>query len=114
MVHLIDTNRLLPHEEVEPARIAKLSKEIKRKGITKPILVEAENLVILDGHHRYRVAQALGYTEIPALLVDYDDVEFSLWRDDVYCTKQDVIRNAQEGILFPSKTTRHTLKSSNV
>lgn len=112
MITQIDIDLLLPHEQVESSLVGTLIKDIKETGTITPLLVEAEHLVILDGHHRYRAAQALGYTEVPVHLVDYNDIELSLRRGDISCTKKDVIESAQRGTLFPSKTTCHTFLDS--
>jgi len=103
---------LIPHEEVNTAHVADLLSAIETAGsISIPILVEKNHMVILDGHHRYAVAKALGYTTVPVQLVDYNDVDLEFWRTDIQCTKEEVIRNAQRGALFPCKTTRHRLKT---
>jgi hypothetical protein len=111
-VVLVPLEVLHPHEEVDPARLSELESEILSTGlIRKPILVESETLVILDGHHRVRVLRKLGKRLVPALLISYDDpcVRVESWRSDWLVTKDLVLRAGLTGQLLPHKTSRHIL-----
>ena len=39
----------------------------------KPISIEINHFLILDGQHRYEVAKILGFDYIPCELFDYND-----------------------------------------
>lgn len=111
-VVLIPIEVLYPHEEVNPARLKELEQEITRFGVLrKPILVESESLVILDGHHRVRVLRKLGKRFVPALLISYEDlcVRVESWRSDWVVTKDLVLKAGLTGRLLPHKTSRHVL-----
>lgn len=48
-----------------------LLRSMKEDGFTVPILVHRESREIVDGEHRWHASQALGYTQIPVIFVDY-------------------------------------------
>lgn len=109
---LLPVDDLHPHEEVDPERVEELAETIDGDGfIAEPIVVDADEHVILDGHHRYQALRRLGCARIPAYIVDYDDpgIRVTLWdgaaADEV--SKAEVIRRGREGDPFPPKTTRH-------
>ena len=111
-VVLIPLELLHPHEEVDWNRLRELESEILSDGlIRKPILVESETLVILDGHHRVRVLERLRKRLVPALLISYEDpcLRVESWRDDWVVTKDLVLRAGLTGRLLPHKTSRHVL-----
>ena len=81
---------------------------------TKPLLLDLATGTILDGHHRYRVAQRIGLLCVPCVLIDYledDTIELDLWPNSGRETisKQDVIDAALSGELMLPKTSRHRL-----
>lgn len=43
---------------------------MRRDGFTQPILVQRVGRTIVDGEHRWRAAQAIGYTSVPVVFVD--------------------------------------------
>jgi hypothetical protein len=51
---------------------------------------------------------------IPTLSVDYnsDDIKLWFWREWFNDSKQQIIENANKGILYPIKTTKHTFNIS--
>jgi ParB-like chromosome segregation protein Spo0J len=110
-ITLIDTARLRPTEQVEPARVAALVAELAADACQRlPILVEETSLAILDGHHRFRAAQALGLARIAAILIGYGDPRLTLasWTAREF-VPEDVIAAARTGRLLPQKSTRHIL-----
>ena len=48
----------------------------------KPIVIESEHHLILDGHHRFDVAKRMGLTRIPVVIVNYKDIEIWSLRSD--------------------------------
>ncbi len=101
---------LREHEQVESERLHQIIEEIRRAGrLRHPILVDKRSWVILDGHHRFRAYKELGFETIPCVLVDYqsDIVSVRARRPDIPVSKDEVIRRALSGRLFPPKTTQH-------
>lgn len=103
---------LREHEQVESERLHQICEEIRREGrLRHPILVDKRSGVILDGHHRFRAYKKLGFETIPCVLVDYqsDIISVRPRRPDIAVSKDEVIRRALSGELFPPKTTQHLL-----
>ena len=71
-IKIISINQLKPHEQTCPDHLFRLQSKIAGDGIfTHPIVVDRTTKIILDGHHRHRVLERLGYTKIPCLVADY-------------------------------------------
>lgn len=112
---IVDIGWLKPHEEIKPGRLEEMIFKIKNRSIFhKPILVDLETGTILDGHHRYNASLTLGFSKIPAMLIDYlndSTISVDVWPN---CgietiTKQDVLNMAQSGNVYPPKTSKHEL-----
>ncbi len=114
-VELVPLEVLRPHEQILPKKVDQLEKMTHRwNAYTKPLLIDRATGTILDGHHRYQVAQRLELLCVPCVLIDYLEdnlIELDIWpncgRDKV--TKNEVIQAALSGNLFTPKTSRHRL-----
>lgn len=47
-----------------------LKRSMETDGFTQPILCLRDTRVIVDGYHRWKAAEDLGYTEVPVVFVD--------------------------------------------
>lgn len=74
------------------------------------LVVEAQNLIVLDGHHRLEVARRLGLLRVPVLLVDGRTVPVMRRGGGDPLTYDDVRQAALIGPLFPPRTTKHVLE----
>lgn len=113
MVTFIETGKLIAHEEINSIRLEEVRQDVMTRGILElPLLVDRASLIILDGHHRFRVLQELGKKTVPVLLIDYLSSEIQMFprRKELPVTKQDVLTVRTTRKLFPEKTTRHVLK----
>ena len=111
---ILDIGSLRGHEEVIPENLEKRTAKLLERGFYKPIIVDSESMVILDGHHKWTAAKNLGLARVPVLLVDYladGGVEVDVWPDcgKNSITKHEVLEMGISGIVFPPKTSRHTL-----
>jgi len=112
-VVLVNVSDLLPIESHSLKRSDRIGKKIMTEGVwTKPILVEKNHNLILDGHHRFSFAKRNGFKLIPALCVDYEDIKIRSLRREISFSKIDVIDNAKCGNIFPYKTVKHDLEFS--
>ena len=50
-VEMVEIDSLKGHEEVIPDNLETRTAKLIGKGFYKPIIVDRESLVILDGHH---------------------------------------------------------------
>ncbi len=108
---IVAIEALRPTEAADAQVVEALIDDIRSAGeLRQPILVEAESLAILDGHHRYHAARALGLKRLPAILVSYADPRLSLcsWSERSW-SREEVIEAAMLGQVLPMKSTRHRL-----
>jgi hypothetical protein len=107
---LIPLDALRPHEQTVPEKVRDLTSELRRTGVfVDPIWVARGSHVILNGHHRVAALRGLGAVRIPAWVVEYDTglVSLGRWSPGPPISKDDVVRRALEGALYPPQTTRH-------
>jgi L-serine kinase (ADP) len=110
---LIPIDELTPHEQVDRAKVHHLAAELVREGVfVEPVLVARGSNVILNGHHRVAALRELGAARVPAWVVDYtsDALDLDRWTPGPPISKQEVVRRAAEGRLFPIRTTKHIWK----
>ncbi len=112
---ITDINKLKPHENIIEKNLLKLYKSIKKLNLIKnPIIVEKDNFVILDGHHRYYALKKLGCKKAPVYLVNYfhNEVLVKLRRRlKIKNIKKSVVLRALKSRPFPPKTTKHIIKN---
>lgn len=114
-VQLVPVEWLKPHEEIKPRNRDKLLEMTKRwGGYTKPLIVDKLTGAILDGHHRYSIAEKLNLAQIPVIAVDYltdESIEVDVWPSAAIegLTKEQVIEMSLSNNVFPPKTSRHRI-----
>ena len=113
LFRLVPMRELRAHETVDDATVDRLVREIRTSGVfAEPIWVDAPTMTILNGHHRFRALERLGARRVPAWLFAYRDDErvvLDRWSRGPTISKEEVVRRAREGRLFPIKTTRHRI-----
>ena len=112
---ILEIDLLKQHEALIEEYMKEFLEVVRRDGfLRKPVLVDEEHLVILDGHHRVEALRLLGCKRIPVYLVDYNDdaIVLALWPGAVVSEvkKEDVIERGLKGDIFPPKTTKHIVK----
>ena len=99
---------LQPTEATDPLRQMQVMDLVLRAGLwTAPIVVDEQTSAIMDGHHRYETAKALGFHSIPVVEMPYRDVRVEARRPGVDVSISEIQKRAQSGNLYPPKTTRH-------
>jgi len=65
---------------MKPEIAARLSAEIRRKGIILPLVVRPHqgHFQLIDGEHRWQAAQKIGVALLPCIVVEMDDNEARL------------------------------------
>ena len=107
----VNIKSLLPIEECQQTRVPVLEKHIRKVGTwTKPIVVERAHNLILDGHHRFQVAKRLGLRTIPAVLVNYAQIDFWSLREEEVVDEHTIVQRAKAGNIYPNKTVKHDFK----
>ncbi|MCK4752345.1 MAG: ParB N-terminal domain-containing protein [Planctomycetes bacterium] len=87
-----------------------MKRKMLENGIwEKPICIEENHFLILDGQHRYEVASELGLKYIPCEFFDYNDESLLVWslRKECAVSKHQVIERALRGDIYPYKTAKH-------
>jgi ParB family transcriptional regulator, chromosome partitioning protein len=71
----IRPNPFQPRREFDPADLAELEASLKATGLLQPITVrrQGDAYELIAGERRFRAATNLGWTEIPAIVRDFDD-----------------------------------------
>ncbi len=108
---------LVAHERVSKKRVHELVQSLREEQTLKePIVVAKDFHIVLDGHHRVAALKILGSSSVPAYVVDYFSKEISVQirRKKLLeqLIKESVISYAKQGIQFPYKTTKHTIRSA--
>lgn len=112
-VEYIDVDMLKEHEEITHDHLNCLCDEIIKNRWVKPLLVDKDNYIILDGHHRFNALKKMGISKIPVILVDYFDDSLILlepWREGEFYLKKDIVDLVKSHRKLPPKTTRHIIK----
>jgi hypothetical protein len=110
-VLFINPIELKPHEQIRFSRVLLVFAKIVLTGrFITPLLIDLETKTILDGHHRCWVAKMLRLKRIPCYCVNYieeQSIRVHSRRSNILVNKDDVLRIATSGKVFPYKTTRH-------
>lgn len=70
-IALLSVDELKPHEKGSPLYLQLLRQEILKDRVLKyPIIADEKTHIILDGMHRWLALKSLGFTLIPAILVN--------------------------------------------
>ena len=82
------------------------------KVLKKPIIVDKNTNVVLDGHHRLIALKELGCKKIPVIFVNYGSRKIKVfsWRKGEKVTKGIVLRAAFSGKKLPPKTSKHMIE----
>ena len=86
VLRVVDTSQLLLHEEVDAARVSRLSHALRREGVLRnpPIAAGLADgrAMVLDGANRVTALAALGVRHAVVQVVDYGDpgVTLGTWR----------------------------------
>ncbi len=72
---------LIPHEDILIDKVVNISLEVQKIRAIKPIIVDENTHVILDGHHRFTAALRLSLPKIPVIYVNYNStsISVSIW-----------------------------------
>jgi hypothetical protein len=105
----INSNKLLPHEEVMKDRLETLINYLITLSpyiIMPSILVCNKTLMIIDGHHRFYALQKMGISQMPVTLLNYESN--CIFTDpDNSVDKMVLIEAAKSDKMLPPKTSAH-------
>lgn len=89
-------------------RVAWLKDKIVSEGLwNKPLALDTDHDLVMDGQHRMEVALALGLKRVPAIRFRYESVEIWSLRPNYSFDWREVTRRALLGDIYPYKTVKH-------
>ncbi|MEN4739115.1 transcriptional regulator [Pantoea agglomerans] len=109
-MRLLDINKVIPHEDIDPINLDLISSKILEDGFWFiPVIIDEETGIIMDGHHRYNFAVQSGFSVIPCYQLSYSSEKVKVfdWRSGAPFSNERIFEKVNEGLLFPPKTTRH-------
>jgi hypothetical protein len=95
-------------EGFSQSRVDWVADKIRRDGRwTKPLAIDDEHDLVLDGQHRMEAARILGLEWVPAVRYRYADVHLWSLRAEYTFSWREVTRRALSGDIYPYKTVKH-------
>lgn len=108
VIELIDVVNLRHIEGFSHRRVEWLKEKIlKEEFWVKPIAIDANYFLVLDGQHRMEVALSLELKKVPAVKYEYSKVEVWSLRKKYQFNWQSVTERAIIGDIYPYKTVKH-------
>ncbi len=114
-VQLIAIEVLRPHELVDATHVEYLTRQIVEKGHwLRPIVVDRESHIVMDGHHRLEAARRVGLSKIPCALLDYnsDDIRVVETHSGIAFDVALIKSAAECGDRLPIKSTKHIFSAN--
>ena len=110
MIDLVDVSSLKHIEGFSQKRVEWLREKIVTEKIwKKPIALDSEHGLVLDGQHRMEVALALRLDRVPAVRFSYEELTVWSLRPTTHeVTWQLVVERALSGQIYPYKTVKHS------
>lgn len=108
-IEMVEVDTLKHIEGFSKKRVQWLKDKILKEGVwNKPLALEREHCLVLDGQHRMEVAKALGLKRVPAVKYEYAAVKIWSLRPGKYeFTWEMVVQRALVGDIYPYKTVKH-------
>lgn len=107
-IELADVNKLKHIENYDEQRVKLLIDKIKKDKIwTKPLYIEKNHNLVLDGQHRLQAALRMGLRYVPIQGFEYEDVKVWTLRKEEEVNIPRVIERANKGDIYPYKTVKH-------
>jgi len=109
---IVALSELKGHEMPKKSRVEELKKNMKKRGVLiKPIVVDRDTGVILDGHCRCGALMSLGRSKVAVRFVDYNSekIEVERWGGGEM-TKEEVREAGLSGRLMMPKSSKHMIK----
>ncbi|MDR2835053.1 MAG: NTP transferase domain-containing protein [Bacteroidales bacterium] len=108
LVELIDIATMKGIEAFSEERVIELINKINNdQSWTVPVIIENKHHLVLDGQHRLEAAKRMGITKIPAIIINYNDVQVWTLRKEEKVSIKRVYDKALKEDLYPYKTVKH-------
>lgn len=104
----VSVSQLRHIEGFSDRRVKWLTTKILKDGVwNKPIALDNEHNLVLDGQHRMEAARLLGLAVVPVVKYDYAKVEVWSLRPNYSFDWKTVVKRALAGDIYPYKTVKH-------
>ena len=105
---LIDIGDIHPIEDHINNRVKLIKEKIEMDGKwIKPIIIDRDDYLLMDGHHRLEAAKLMRLKKLPAVKLNYEDVEIWSLKENEVVTKSLVRKRALAKNIYPNKTVKH-------
>lgn len=107
-IELVSVESLIHIEGHSKKRVSWLVDKISKEEFwTKPVALDEDNFLVLDGQHRMEAAKALGLKRVPAIRFKYSDVKVWSLRPQYEFDWKTVTERALRKDIYPYKTVKH-------
>ena len=107
-IELVPIDRLRHIEGFSKRRVKWLVQKIIAEGVwSKPVAIDADHDLVLDGQHRMEAAKILNLARVPAVRYPYADVEVWSLRPNHQFDWKRVTERALANEPYPYKTVKH-------
>lgn len=107
-IEMCPTERLRHIEGHSKRRVDWLAQKVIAEGIwTRPLALDREHDLVLDGQHRMEVALRLGLRQVPVVRFDYAQVPLRSLRPNHRFDWRLVAERALKRDIYPYKTVKH-------
>lgn len=108
-IKLVKVDSLRHVEGFSQKRVKWLKDKIINEGVwNRPICIDSENGIVMDGQHRMEVAKSMGLTFIPAMMFSHNDVDFWSLRENHEVTLDLILSKSLSGNPYPYKTVKYS------
>lgn len=109
LIEFVPVNRLRHIEDFSPKRVAWLREKIMSEGVwTKPLALDLDHDLVMDGQHRMEVAKSLGLAVVPVVRFSYGEVSvWSLRPKTQEVNRRLVVERSLSDEIYPFKTVKH-------
>lgn len=114
---IIDFDKIKPLEKIYHSHFKELETQILNDDtIRKPLIVDKDSFIVLDGSHRFAFLKKYGFKKAPVILVDYDKENIFVGSNLIHrflddgnkvISKEEVLWRGKTGNLFTPRSTRH-------
>ena len=113
-IDFISTKKLIHVENFSKKRVLWLYNKVQKEGVwKKPLIVDKDYFIVMDGQHRMEVAKILKLDYVPCIMLDYKKVKFYSLRKKYQFNLDEIIQKATNGNIFPYKTVKHVFDNQS-
>jgi choline kinase len=107
-IELINVNLMKTIEAFSEERVKELMQKIQHDEYwSQPVIIEQKHFLVLDGQHRLEAAKRMNIKQIPAIIVNYNNVQVWTLRKEEKVSIKRVYERVLKNDIYPYKTVKH-------